>query len=311
VADVKCPLCGKRGRYHPTAFSGTWWHPIRYLDCRLCRKEFGIAMAEGVSNEQVKADLEVDKARSRAVDPRLWVGEYWVQVYLRERAALYGIDIVSGIRPTGPDFFVVYKGTPALLEVEVRWDTYLKHGHHLDHRFYQHHRMLAVLHNDSPVPSLHRLLPDDIVYLKADDFLTWKEAEGPRFKREVAELEGGQHTSYEESKLDPETRFALDVQRITRRIGTNEVPECLSAREELVHMLQERNDPRAESLAQMVLPLRSRMAADSIDGSLYLPVLSDQLDELFPERKQEINLKTIRRHYLTRIKGTRRSRGER
>ena len=301
MAIVECTICQKRGRYHPQTFRGSWWRPVRTLDCQFCGKEFDVQLVADVTNDQVKAELEEDNARSRSTDPRLWVGEYWVQVYLREKASTYRLDVIEPLRPTGPDFLLLHHGRPATMEVEVRWDDYLKHGHHLDERFHQQFPMLAVLHPPPPAPSLRPLLPADILYVRPDDFLSWKDGEGRQFAHEVAELEGGQHTSYEESRLAPHLRFALEVQRLSRRIQTNSVPDCLAARDELVVVLRERGDARADKLAALVLPMRSRLFGDDvIDPSLFRPRLAEDLDELFPERKQEISLRTVRRHYLRR-----------
>lgn len=221
MTTAKCPACKKTGEYHHRSFRLAWWRPVRKLDCRFCGREFDIPLLPGVTDDRVKAELETDNARSRATDPRLWVGEFWVQVYVAEAAAEYGLKVAEPIRPRGPDFILLQGRRRVGLEVEVRWHNYLEHGHHLDERFRKTSTMLAVLHPVKPTTSFRRLLPRRIVYLRPDHFLKWKAGPGRRFALEVADLERGQFSRFELARLGmtgvpPERQRELSPRTIRR-----------------------------------------------------------------------------------------------
>jgi hypothetical protein len=138
---------------------------------------------------EVERLLPEEKLRRKQDEAKPWFGihEYWIQVYFREHALQLGFKVVSGPDWCGPDFEVIHNGKQTSLEVEHRWDDYLRHKHHLDVNF-GGTGVLVVLSDHQPLPPLRRLVPGEIVHLDPEGFLSWHRSAGKRFAEEVHKM---------------------------------------------------------------------------------------------------------------------------
>jgi hypothetical protein len=250
--------------------------------------------------EAVTLFLEEERRLLRLCQAEEWykLYEYWIQIYVREHADQLGMQVVEPLRPSGPDFRVVYRRRRTDVEVERRWDDYLRHKHHLDNK-YRGVGILVVVSGDPPIPPLRHLLPLEIVYLPEEEYLVWYHANGERFKKEVQELLDGQHTSHRLATLKPEERNLLRLQGLIARIAINEMPDAGVARDELLAWLEEQDDGRADEVRRLEVPRRSiSMKLGLISPQQVQQGLRKQLEDLFPEAQMKVDLKTRVPHYL-------------
>src|SRR5262249_32468563 len=129
------------------------------------------------------------------------LSEFWLQVFVRENGGGLGLTRLSGPRQVGPDFTGTYAGRDGGIEVEWRWDDYLRHRHHLS-RKYRDTIALVVMCADSPLIPLRPLLPRHIIYAPSKKFWAWHKTHGKAFANEVNDLRDGvfSETSLERSR---------------------------------------------------------------------------------------------------------------
>src|SRR4051794_21730008 len=89
--------------------------------------------------------------------------EYWVQQYVSANPDQFGLKELRGPLETGPDFRAKIRGFKGEvdIEVEVRCENYLKHGHHRDCRW-DNVRVLIVLEGKEPDAEIRKKLPKKI-----------------------------------------------------------------------------------------------------------------------------------------------------
>lgn len=97
------------------------------------------------------------------------IKEYWIQQYFLEFHADYGFKEIDGPFDIGPDF---QTKNGIGIEVERKWDFYLKHKHHESKNFSKV-EYLAVLSPEKPKPDKLQYLPREIIYLDIDKFVPW------------------------------------------------------------------------------------------------------------------------------------------
>jgi hypothetical protein len=304
VPLLTCAKCGRGENYPGHDFRGTWWKPVWWTRCVACEEILEYDVSGGRFDQKAVQEALPEEARRRsAYEAEPWSGlsEFWIQIYLREHAAGLGIRVIEGLRPSGPDFRVEYRGRQTDVEVEHRWDDYLRHKHHLDWK-YRSVGVVAVVSTDEPMPILRPLLPASILYLPKDDFVRWQQQDESKFAREVRELEGGQFTSFRLDKLNDHERYLLTLQGLVRRIATNNSPDCTAARDELVAVLNRRDDPRAAWLRDITLPKTSRLVdLGALSSNALAEALLIELRGKFPEYDQKVDLKQgIGPHLLRR-----------
>lgn len=106
---------------------------------------------------------------------RLWddkLEERWAQRYVKEEFKRLGFSKIDGPYGRGPDFRVSRKRLWALAEVEIRWQNYRQHGHHLNPAF-DRVEYLILLSAEAPSPDMRPKLPPQIIYIDREHFLTW------------------------------------------------------------------------------------------------------------------------------------------
>lgn len=104
----------------------------------------------------------------------LKVLEYWLQEYVNEHHERLGFKHVKGPYDRGPDFEVLFDGRWVKAEAEVRYRSYVDHGHHED-RAFADVRVLIVLEEGEPPQAIEDQLPPHIVHVNQSDFTPWYE----------------------------------------------------------------------------------------------------------------------------------------
>lgn len=192
---IRCKKCRKDQSLNRHEFSGKWWNPIFTGKCRPCWIDLTFDASGGkIDPADIEPLLPEERRLRKAAESQEWfkLSEFWIQLYLLENAARYGFGELRGPRQSGPDF-VVDDGNmwPQIaVEVERRWDDWLRHRHHVDDK-YQKTKYLAVLSGDKPIELLLPLLPAKIVYLTLKLFLTWHRKSEARQATQVANLSMG------------------------------------------------------------------------------------------------------------------------
>lgn len=116
--------------------------------------------------------------------------EYWVQQYVRHNYQHIGFERIEGPFDVGPDFRAVPKGgnAPVAVEVEVRCENYIKHGHHQQPRFADV-AILIVLEQQKPPAKLHKLLPKQIIHIDKSHFTPWYEQAARAYAQEMEQVD--------------------------------------------------------------------------------------------------------------------------
>jgi hypothetical protein len=142
------------------------WHALDQIiersRVKLDNEEEGIrfVVPRGLSvAEQVKTDA---------------VLEYWVQQYVFSNPEQVSLKELEGPFETGPDFKAKVRGFKGKVdvEVEVRCENYVKHGHPEDARW-SDVKVLIVLEKDKPDKVLRKKLPKRIVHIDKEHFTGW------------------------------------------------------------------------------------------------------------------------------------------
>src|SRR5437016_20523 len=100
--------------------------------------------------EEVEEGILIRMKRAVSYKRKGRIKEYWIQKYFKEHYRDYRFFKIEGPCQYGPDFFALMKTKKVGIEIEYRWDDYIKHEHHLDKRF-SVVKYLIVLHNDKPL----------------------------------------------------------------------------------------------------------------------------------------------------------------
>ena len=100
--------------------------------------------------------------------------EKWAQQYLKENYAKFGFEKIEGPFSKGPDFRVMVKRRWHWAEVEVRWQNYLKHKHHLS-RDFENVEFLILLSSVLPTGAQRDSLPRQVRHIDHTHFAPWFE----------------------------------------------------------------------------------------------------------------------------------------
>jgi len=287
---VRCPNCGRRADYCSESSTGKWWQPVRTVRCSGCCSDIPFPLPVDAGEATIKEQLRDDKACFAASRKESWydLSEYWIQIYFREHAARWGVTILEPLCPAGPDFRVLLQGEKVDMEVECRWDDYLRHEHHLDWK-YSRVKTLVLLCHDDPIPALRPLLPESIIWLPIEDFWHWYQNCRTNFANEFRELKTGVHRAFEEAITPPEVREQERLFRLLPRIKSNENPDAEIARQELVAVLEGWGDYRADWVKGFTLPIRNRLVdlGHLSPGQVAVELVAS-IDALFPRWQSDV-----------------------
>lgn len=119
----------------------------------------GIGISERPSNPK--------NAFAKAIDGE--IREYPIQLYFKEFHKDYGFKNIQGPFRVGPDFTTYEK---IGIEVERDWKSYINHGHHQNPAF-DSAKYLVVLTPGEPPEAKLELLPEKIIFLDIESFVSW------------------------------------------------------------------------------------------------------------------------------------------
>jgi hypothetical protein len=100
--------------------------------------------------------------------------EYWLQRYVSANPDQFGLKELQGPFQTGPDFTGKVRGYRGRvdIEVEVRCQDYIKHGHAEDRRW-DNVKVLIVLDQNDPDKAIRKKLPKKILHIDKNHFEQW------------------------------------------------------------------------------------------------------------------------------------------
>jgi len=173
-----------------------------------------------LEKSRVKVDGPVIKFSSRhslSIAERVQadaVLEYWVQQYVRSNSDRLGLKGLEGPFETGPDFRAMVRGYKGKveIEVEVRSENYLHHGHPDDARW-NNVKVLIILQETEPDEAVRRKLPKKIIHIDKEHFTGWY--------REAAK-----EWALRKEKQDPLNRNLARLCLIAGRIHHNWLEVC-------------------------------------------------------------------------------------
>jgi hypothetical protein len=115
------------------------------------------------------------------------VQEWWVQRYVASNPDQLGLKELEGPFETGPDFKAKVRGYRGKvdIEVEVRCQNYISHGHPKDRRW-DNVKVLIVLEESEPDRAMRAKLPKKILHIDKTHFEGWYREAARRYAERKA-----------------------------------------------------------------------------------------------------------------------------